>query len=248
MEQLLETRSLCLCPEMEARAVEEADFIRISGYGAVFHRKYDVFGFKERIAPGAFVKTLQESPDIRGMFNHDPNFILGRTKAGTMDVTEDKKGLPYEIRADKQDPQAISVARKIARGDVDGSSMAFFVRKEDWEKDSDGRPKLRTITEIELVETGPVTMPASPSTTAKIQRSLEETGIDFEALTGFAIKRRAGFSLSMAEEDLVARTIERLERLKADPESATRTSLSPAAALKWREAAWASQKRLVASL
>lgn len=246
MEQLLETRSLNLCPEMEARAAEDEEFIRITGYGSVSGRKYDVFGFKEQVAPGAFAKTLEESPDIRGMFNHDPNFLLGRTKSGTMVVKEDKKGLSYEIRADKLDPQAQSVSRKIARGDVDGSSMAFFVRKEEWEKDSDGRPKLRTITEVELVETGPVTMPASPSTTAKIQRSLEETGIDFESITGFAIKRRAGFSLSMAEEDLISRTIDRLERLKSAPDIGT--SLSPAEAQKYSEAAWALHSRMVASL
>jgi HK97 family phage prohead protease len=247
MEKLIETRSLNLFPEMEARAAEDEEFIRITGYGAVFQRKYDVYGFKERIAPGAFAKTLAEKPDVRGMFNHDPSFLLGRTKSGTMDVAEDKKGLAYEIRADKLDPQAQSVARKIARGDVDGSSMAFFVRNEEWESDADGRPKLRTITEIELIETGPVTMPASPSTTAKIQRSLEETGIDFDALTGFAVKRRAGFRLLMAEEDLIARTIDRLERLKADPESVIGTSLSPVEAQKYSEAAWALRSRVVIS-
>lgn len=244
MERILENRSWPGAP-VEAR--QDHDVIRITGYGAVFNKQYRVMGFREQVAPGAFTKTLVDNPDIRGMFNHSPDFLLGRTKSGTMDVEEDKRGLRYEIRADALDPQAKSVARKIARGDVDGSSMAFFVHQEDWDE-KDGKPTLRTIKEVELIETGPVTMPASPSTTSKIQRALEETGIDFEALTGFAIKRRAGFSLEMAEEDIVAQTIERLERLKADPESAIGHSLSPAMALKYSRAAWALRTRELVAL
>lgn len=247
MTKFIEHRSLNILPEYEARATEEDGIIRIAGYGAVFNRKYEVHGIMERVAPGAFAKTLQDQPDIRGMFNHDPSFLLGRTKSGTMDVREDKKGLAYEIRADKEDPQAQSVSRKIARGDVDGSSMAFFVHKEEWE-DRNGKPTLRTLTEIELIETGPVTMPASPSTTSKIQRSLDEHGIDLDAITGIAVKRRAGFTISGADEDLIARTIERLERLKSDPESDIGTSLTPVEALKIEEAAWALQSQVRQSL
>jgi hypothetical protein len=245
MDRILETRNIHTVPDLETRADAGEDFIRITGYGAVFNRKYSVMGFREQVAPGAFTKTLADNPDIRGMFNHSPDFLLGRTKSGTMDVEEDKRGLRYEIRADKQDPQAQSVARKIERGDVDGSSMAFFVHQEEWEEKG-GKPQLRTIKEVELIETGPVTMPASPATTSKIQRALEETEIDFEALMGLAIKRRAGFRLEAAEDDLVAQTIKRLERLKADPESATEHSLSPAMALKYSRAAWTLRTRMAA--
>lgn len=244
MERIYETRSWPGAP-VETR--QEDDVIRITGYGAVFNKQYKVMGFKEQVSPGAFTKTLVDNPDIRGMFNHSPDFLLGRTKSGTMTVEEDKRGLHYEILADAQDPQAASVARKIQRGDVDGSSMAFFVHQEEWEEKG-GKPTLRTIKEVELIETGPVTMPASPSTTSKIQRALDQTGIDFEAITGLAIKRRAGFSLDMAEEDLIARTIDRLERLKADPESAIGHSLSPAMATKYSRAAWALRTRELVAL
>jgi len=245
MQQILEHRNVGIVPAMETRAQEAEDYIRITGYGAVFGKRYKVMGFSEQIAEGAFTKTLEGTPDIRGMFNHSPDFLLGRTKSGTMDVREDKRGLAYEIRADKMDPQAQSVSRKIERGDVDGSSMAFFVHREEWEE-KDGKPTLRTIKEIELIETGPVTMPASPATTSKIARSLEETGIDFEALTGFAIKRRAGFSLDAVENDFVARTIERLERLKADPESVTEHPLSDVLATEYMRAAWTLRTRMAA--
>lgn len=251
MQRFQETRSWGDHPLFVARAAEEEDGIRISGYGSVFGRWYNVYGFKERVAPGAFTKTLQEHPDIRGMFNHDPNFLLGRTKSGTMEVYEDRKGLKYDILADKEDPQAQSVARKIARGDVDGSSMAFFVHDDDWEENKDGSPKTRTITEIELIETGPVTMPASPATTAKIQRALEESGIDYEAINGLVVKSRGGFRLSAADDDLLDRTIAQLERLRSEPEtihSEPSTSLSPEEAQKYSEAAWAMRKRWLAAL
>lgn len=231
---------------MIARTAKTDDAIQIAGMGAVFNSWYPVYGFKERVAPGAFAKTLRENPDIRGMFNHDPNFLLGRTKSGTMTVEETDKGLAYDIQADPDDPQAQSVARKIARGDVDGSSMAFFVHKEEWKEDH-GKPIERTITEVELIETGPVTMPASPSTTAKIQRSFDETGIDYDALRGLVVMRRAGFRLTMAQDDLIAKQIAQLERLKSEPDSLEHhsdTGTSPG----YGGAAWAMRKRLIDAL
>ena len=213
--RFLETRSLNQFEGMEARAETTDDAIKISGRGAVFNKWYTVFGFKERVSPGAFTKTLRENLDIRGMFNHDPNFLLGRTKSGTMDVSDDGVGLAYEIRADPLDPQAQSVARKIARGDIDGSSMAFFVPegKDEWKRNAQGRPTHRTILEVELIETGPVTMPASPSTTAKIARASQDAGIDLDALQGFIVLTRAGFALAGEQQDLVKTWIENLKRL-----------------------------------
>ena len=248
MEVIKEELSVHGAPTVETRAADDggdSNIIKIGGYGAVFNKTYKVHGFKERVAPGAFTKTLAEQPDVLGMFNHSPNHLLGRTSSGTMDVSQDEKGLAYEIRASKRSSVANDVVDAIERGDVNGSSMAFFVHREEWEE-KDGKPQVRTIKEIELIETGPVVMPASSATSSKIQRALEETEIDFEALMGLAIKRRAGFRLEAAEDDLVAQTIKRLERLKADPESATEHPLSPAMALEYSRAAWTLRTRMAA--
>ena len=253
MKRLLENRSLNQFAEMQARAETDGDIIRVSGHGAVTGKWYPVYNFQERVAAGAFSKTLQENPDIRGMFNHNPDFLLGRTKSGTMDVEEDKRGLRYEIRADALDPQAQSVARKIGRGDVDGSSMAFFTIKEDWLEEK-GKPVKRTILELELLETGPVTMPASTSTTAKIARAMQETGIDYDAINGAIVKKRAGFGLSMAEEDQIDRTLEFLSRLKSEPGHLTAhsdgTSDTPSDEVvrSLQEAAFGLRKRVAAHL
>jgi hypothetical protein len=215
MERILERRDLTVFPEMIARAETSEEVIRITGYGSVFNRPYEVWGIKEVVEAGAFSKTLRDNPDIRGMFNHSPDFLLGRTKSGTMDVEEDAKGLRYEIRADPQDPQAVSVSRKIARKDVDGSSMAFFVHREEFERDKDGRPVKRILKEIELIETGPVSLPASPATSAKVKRSAE-IGYD-DALVAVMVMHRAGFRLTSGQEELLRSTIETLERLKTAP-------------------------------
>jgi hypothetical protein len=70
----------------------------IDGYGAVFNRDSLDLGFTERIAPGAFDKTVAED-DILGLFNHDRNMVLGRTSAKTMRLKIDDVGVKYEIDA-----------------------------------------------------------------------------------------------------------------------------------------------------
>lgn len=145
----------------------------ITGYGAVFYRDTDpgtefelwdnVF---ERIDKGAFKRALKEKDDARGLFNHDPNMLLGRTTAETMRLTADKNGLRYEIDIDEGDPDHKRVVRKIERGDLTGSSFSFRVKKQEWIEGKDKEPDLRIIKDLELFDTGPVTFPAYKSTTA----------------------------------------------------------------------------------
>lgn len=121
----------------------------------------EIFGFREQIAPGAFDKALAKS-DVRGLFNHDPNMILGRERAGTMRLWVDVNGLHYEIESL---PEArADVAEAIQRGDVDGNSFSFTVAEDSWEYRADDIV-IRTITEIdELFDVGPVTYPAYRAT------------------------------------------------------------------------------------
>jgi HK97 family phage prohead protease len=117
-------------------------------------------GFTEEIAPGAFDSALKKS-DIRGLFNHDPNYPLGRS-GRTMKVWASKEGLEYDI---PQLPAArADVMEAIERGDVDGNSFSFTVEADEWGT-RDGRPH-RTITAFrELFDVGPVTFPAYSQTT-----------------------------------------------------------------------------------
>lgn len=136
--------------------------VGIHGVAAVVESlSEELWGFREKIAPGAFDAALGRS-DVRGLFNHDPNMILGREKAGTMRLWVDTSGLRYEI---PELPESrADVAEAIQRGDVDGNSFAFTVERDEWEYHDDGRAT-RTILEFgELFDVGPVTYPAYPAT------------------------------------------------------------------------------------
>lgn len=138
---------------------------KLDGYAAVFNTEAIIWGlWREEVSPGAYSKTLQEN-DIRALWNHDTNIVLGRNKAGTLQLAEDKKGLRAEI--DPPDNEwGRPVVDAVQRGDVTGMSIAFRVIKEEWynpPKDSRELPK-RTIKEAKLYEVSPVTFPAFEQT------------------------------------------------------------------------------------
>jgi HK97 family phage prohead protease len=134
----------------------------IVGHAAVFNAETDIGGyFMERVAPGAFARAIKED-DVRSLFNHDANFVLGRTKAGTLKLREDGTGLMTETTPpDTQFARDLQIS--IARGDISQMSFGFRVKGEAWEERSDGK-WLRTITDVELFDISPVTFPAYPTT------------------------------------------------------------------------------------
>lgn len=137
----------------------------LSGYAAVFDApSQNLGGFVERIAPGAFAKTVQEA-DVRHLLNHDPSAVLGRNRAGTLRLSEDRVGLRYEV--DLPDTQTgRDLAALVERGDITGSSFGFRVVGEDgdeWSLTEDGFP-LRTLRQVALSDTSTVTYPAYLST------------------------------------------------------------------------------------
>jgi HK97 family phage prohead protease len=155
--------------------IEERDGKKIvTGYGAVFFREgdqgteYKMFpDLTERIAPTAFDRAIREKHNAAGLFNHDPNNLLGRTSAGTMRLSVDQRGLKYEI--DLPDTQVgRDVAKSIERKDVTGSSFAFRVTKQTWTEQKSG-PDLRIIEDLDLFDTGPVVFPAYAGTTTGLR-------------------------------------------------------------------------------
>lgn len=148
---------------------------RIVGYGAVFYDASDpgtefeiVEGVFERIMPGAFDRSLREN-DVRSLFNHDTNFVLGRTSAGTLKLTTDARGLRYRIDVPEAQTIRDLVLSPVERGDVSGSSFMFLPRDSRWLDRPDGS-LVREIHDVDLVEVGPVTFPAYQSTTSDVGR------------------------------------------------------------------------------
>lgn len=163
-----------MTPSGEIRIEQRDGKSTIIGYGAVFYRdgekgtEYKMFSdLTERIAPTAFDRAISEKHDAAGLFNHDPNLLLGRVSAGTMRLSVDQRGLRYEI--DLPDTQtARDVAASIGRKDVAGSSFAFRVTKQTFEEQKDG-PDLRIIEDLDLFDTGPVVFPAYSGTTTGLR-------------------------------------------------------------------------------
>lgn len=150
----------------ELRADENSPVV---GYGSVFSKQSeDLGGFREIIAPGAFDDRLND--DVRALFNHDPNYVLGRTKSGTLSLSIDETGLRYEVDFPNT-TIANDLLESIKRGDVDQSSFAFTVDEDEF-TEADG-VIIRTIHRVKkLFDVSPVTYPAYPDATVGA-RSLE---------------------------------------------------------------------------
>lgn len=146
------------------------------GYAARFGTlSQDLGGFVERIEPGTFAKTIVEA-DIRGLFNHDSNLVLGRNKAHTLRMIEDTDGLSYEI--DLPDTTAgRDVRTLLKRGDVTGSSFGFRTVADAWGETDDGYP-LRTLQAVSLRDVGPVTFPAYTDAESGLRSLAEARNID----------------------------------------------------------------------
>lgn len=192
-----ELRTL-LAQQCELRAIQPAEGEtgppKIGGYAAVFNLRSELLGgsFVEEIAPGAFDGVM--SQDVRALFNHNPNYLLGRTKSGTLRLSVDARGLLYEI--DPPDTQTVRdlVLTPLARGDMTGSSFTMLVSEDEWRQE--GELIVRTIHKIaEMRDVGPVAFPAYPDATAA-QRSLDawkqarDEGLPARAMNERAARQR----------------------------------------------------------
>jgi len=156
--------------QSEFRVSAENEPAKISGYGAVFNSQSEDLGYftelREEIDPHAFDSVMSTNPDVRGLFNHDPNFVLGRTRAGTLRLSVDARGLAYEI--DPPDTQAArDLMTSMRRGDITGSSFAFIAKRDQYTDNPDGSITRRILEFQELLDVSPVTYPAFPATSSQ---------------------------------------------------------------------------------
>ncbi len=159
----------------EMRASDEGDGRTLHGYAAMFNEDTEINSwegkFIERIAPGAFKKTLKESRDqVKILFNHgmDPQIgdkPLGRAKT----LREDKDGLYVEVPLSRTSYNEDIIALLEDRA-LDGMSFRFSVVRDTWDEPTkrNGLP-VRTLNEVRLMELGPVTFPAYQATSAGVR-------------------------------------------------------------------------------
>ena len=141
---------------------DDGENLSIEGYFAVFDSIYEIApGMTESIAPGAFDETL--SDDIRALINHDTTLVLGRTKAGTLSLRTDNRGLWGHININPNDSDAINIHERVKRRDVDQCSIGFDIIEEETEFRDDGSIHW-TIRKAKLYEVSPCTFPAYEET------------------------------------------------------------------------------------
>lgn len=185
---IMETRVLKIA-ELRVKFGKDDEKPMITGYAAVFNKlSEDLGGFREKIKPGAFKAAILSS-DTRGLFNHDPNYVLGRQSNETLRLKEDDNGLYMEV--DPPDTQIIRdlVMAPIQRGDIREQSFAFIIGEDDdeWEgldekSIKEGKMPIRTINNVfELYDVSPVTYPAYPDTAVAV-RSLKAAREHMDAL------------------------------------------------------------------
>ena len=137
--------------------------LRIEGYFAVFNSNYEIAaGMSESIKPGAFSRTLQGG-DIRALVNHDSTLVLGRTKAHTLELREDDRGLWGSVEVNPKDVDAMNLYARVKRGDVDQCSFGFEIVSEETDYRDDGSIHW-TITDVDLFEVSACTFPAYAAT------------------------------------------------------------------------------------
>jgi hypothetical protein len=161
------------CVTHEFRVSKQGETPQISGYACVFDSPSEDIGWIEEVDPKAFNNVMSGSPDVRALFNHNADMVLGRTKSGTLHLSIDARGLAYVI-----DPPDTQVARDLIvsmqRGDVNQSSFGFVCARDQWTENADGTVSRRILEFAELLDVSPVTYPAFTSTSSGI-RSLPES-------------------------------------------------------------------------
>lgn len=141
---------------------EDGEGLYIEGYFSVFNSNYEIWpGATESIAPGAFSNTL--SDDVRALINHDTTLVLGRNKAGTLELREDARGLWGKITINPNDSDAMNLYERVKRGDVDQCSFGFDIVNEETDFREDGSIHW-TIREVKLYEVSCCTFPAYEDT------------------------------------------------------------------------------------
>lgn len=134
----------------------------IEGYFAVFDTETELYpGVFERIERGAFDETL--SDDIRALVNHDTTLVLGRNKAGTLELSVDDRGLFGVIRINAGDSDAMNLYRRVERGDVTQCSFGFDIKDETRDFRDDGTAHFG-LRKVELYEVSVCTFPAYEDT------------------------------------------------------------------------------------
>lgn len=148
---------------------DETGDLYINGYFAVFDSDYELWpGATESIAPGAFDESI--SGDVRALYNHNDDIILGRTSAGTLKLEQTSRGLWGEIKINQKDSDAMNAYERIQRGDITGCSFGFDIEREEFRENPDGTYHWTILSVNPLYEVSPCVFPAYTETSVQARK------------------------------------------------------------------------------
>lgn len=195
--------------EFEVRELEDGG-MHFEGYAAVFNSPSEPLPFTERIAPGAFTRSLKSRNNILMYWNHDAGEVLASTRAGTMQLSEDERGL--KVVADiAPTSRGKDVKVLLERGDIQSMSFGFSVIRDSWNEDGSER----TLHSVRLGEVSLVANPAYTATTGttsirgldKVARSV---AVDADDIADALLKVEAGEKIDDSELTLLKKVLDEL--------------------------------------
>lgn len=211
----------------EMRVVRaDGEAAKIVGHAAMFDSPTQIgsksWGWMETVKAGAFANSIKVD-DVRALFNHDPNIVLGRNVAGTLELSEDDRGLLYEITP-PETQWARDLLESIDRGDVSGSSFGFEVVEQVWRmREDDDEMDERDLIELRLWDVSPVTFPAYDDTDVSV-KSEDDDDAGSRAYKEFREKAKQAETREASPEDDAEPAPENREEPEVPEEKKTNTS------------------------
>lgn len=201
--------------DAEMRA--EGDGMTFTGYAIRYGVPSQPLPFTETIAAGAATRSLKSRNNIKAFVNHDTNMVIGSTRAGTLRLSEDERGVLATISL-PETSYGRDLAVSVKRGDVSGMSFGFSVVKDSWSADYGSRD----VTELRLHEVSPVTgFEAYTQTTAAvrsvIQRLAFRTSMDVDVLADAMTTLEQGETLTDDQASVLLEAVDRSRIKAADP-------------------------------
>jgi HK97 family phage prohead protease len=189
---------------------EGSDGMTFEGYAAVFNSPSEPLPFVERIAPGAFSRSLKSRNDVKMLWNHDTSQVLGSTRAKTLTLVEDERGLKVSGVLPNTSAGR-DAAELLRRGDVDGMSFGFTVIRDAW--NSEGSE--RTLKAVRLHEVSITPYPAYGATAGttsvrNLDKLAERAAVPVDELSAALMKVEAGEDITPDDRTLLTKVIDQL--------------------------------------
>lgn len=214
------SRRLTTTSGLEVRT--DGDVATIEGYASTFDQPYDMGWYDETVRSGAFTKTLTENPDVRYLINHD-GLPLARTSAGSLDLSQDSRGLHSRARVNMQRGDVRDMVHALRDGAADQMSFGFRVVRQTWADDY----ATRSLDELSLSngDVSVVTYPANPNTSVSVRarQVLDADPDELRAAYRAIHEERAGKTISAATQRQLELVLESLDSIDEATDTAVET-------------------------